>query len=90
MRKGAQTPRKRLLCRAGVSFLEGKEDIFEDWREKFFNTWKVRILPILPPTPHIPTRGKSSPPLLPPSQGLTQIATRLLLRTGRDAREQTG
>uniref|UniRef100_A0A3B4XFL3 MPV17 mitochondrial membrane protein like n=1 Tax=Seriola lalandi dorsalis TaxID=1841481 RepID=A0A3B4XFL3_SERLL len=26
----------------GVSFLEGKEDIFEDWREKFFNTWKVR------------------------------------------------
>lgn len=27
--------------RAGVSFLEGKEDILEDWREKFFNTWKV-------------------------------------------------
>lgn len=25
----------------GVSFLEDKEDIFEDWREKFFNTWKV-------------------------------------------------
>lgn len=26
---------------AGVSFLEGKEDIFADWREKFFNTYKV-------------------------------------------------
>ncbi|KAK1798373.1 hypothetical protein P4O66_007824 [Electrophorus voltai] len=25
----------------GVSFLEGKEDVFEDWREKFFNTYKV-------------------------------------------------
>jgi len=25
-----------------VSFLEGKDDIFEDWREKFFNTWRVR------------------------------------------------
>ncbi|XP_015234894.1 PREDICTED: mpv17-like protein [Cyprinodon variegatus] len=25
----------------GVSFLEGKEDIFEDWREKFFNTWRL-------------------------------------------------
>uniref|UniRef100_G3Q621 MPV17 mitochondrial inner membrane protein like n=1 Tax=Gasterosteus aculeatus aculeatus TaxID=481459 RepID=G3Q621_GASAC len=25
----------------GVSFLEGKEDIFEDWREKFLNTYKV-------------------------------------------------
>ncbi len=37
-----QTLRKRLLCPAGVSFLEGKEDIFEDWREKFFNTWKVK------------------------------------------------
>lgn len=37
-----QTVRKRVLCPAGVSFLEGKEDIFEDWREKFFNTWKVR------------------------------------------------
>ncbi len=36
------TLRKFLLCPAGVSFLEGKEDIFEDWREKFFNTWKVR------------------------------------------------
>lgn len=22
--------------------MEGKEDIFEDWREKFFNTWRVR------------------------------------------------
>ncbi|XP_077387362.1 mpv17-like protein isoform X1 [Festucalex cinctus] len=38
----------------GVSFLEGKEDIFEDWREKFFNTWKVsegagsRLLPLSP------------------------------------------
>lgn len=37
--------RKCLLCPAGVSFLEGKEDIFEDWREKFFNTWKVRKAP---------------------------------------------
>lgn len=25
----------------GVSFLEGKEDILEDWREKFLNTYKV-------------------------------------------------
>lgn len=33
---------KPALCFAGVSFLEGKEDVFEDWREKFFNTWKVR------------------------------------------------
>jgi len=28
-------------CPAGVSFLEGKEDILEDWREKFSNTWQV-------------------------------------------------
>lgn len=34
--------RKCLFRPAGVSFLEGKEDVFEDWREKFFNTWKVR------------------------------------------------
>lgn len=27
----------------GVSFLEGKDDIFEDWREKFFNTYKVGL-----------------------------------------------
>uniref|UniRef100_A0A672QCF7 Si:dkeyp-72e1.7 n=1 Tax=Sinocyclocheilus grahami TaxID=75366 RepID=A0A672QCF7_SINGR len=36
----------------GVSFLEGKEDIFADWREKFFNTYKTRnsltIRPRLP------------------------------------------
>lgn len=24
-----------------MSFLEGKEDITEDWREKFLNTYKV-------------------------------------------------
>lgn len=34
---------KSALCPAGVSFLEEKDDIFEDWREKFFNTWKVRL-----------------------------------------------
>ncbi|CAL8310419.1 unnamed protein product [Arctogadus glacialis] len=28
----------------GVSFLEGKEDVFEDWRDKFFNTWKTGLL----------------------------------------------
>ena len=25
-----------------MSILEGKPDIFEDWREKFLNTYKVR------------------------------------------------
>ncbi|XP_076148239.1 bMERB domain-containing protein 1 isoform X2 [Alosa pseudoharengus] len=28
----------------GVSFLEGKEDIFQDWREKFFNTYKTGLM----------------------------------------------
>ncbi|XP_059413362.1 mpv17-like protein [Carassius carassius] len=28
----------------GVSFLEGKEDIFADWREKFFNTYKTGLM----------------------------------------------
>ncbi|XP_061606301.1 mpv17-like protein isoform X1 [Phyllopteryx taeniolatus] len=28
----------------GVSFLEGKEDVLEDWREKFFNTWKTGLM----------------------------------------------
>ncbi|XP_061159966.1 mpv17-like protein isoform X2 [Syngnathus typhle] len=28
----------------GVSILEGKDDIFEDWREKFFNTWKTGLM----------------------------------------------
>ncbi|XP_062875178.1 mpv17-like protein [Trichomycterus rosablanca] len=28
----------------GVSALEGKEDIFEDWREKFFNTYKTGLM----------------------------------------------
>ncbi|KAF1379949.1 hypothetical protein PFLUV_G00181390 [Perca fluviatilis] len=32
----------------GVSFLEGKEDIFEDWREKFFNTWKFLNFILMP------------------------------------------
>uniref|UniRef100_A0A3Q0SDY5 MPV17 mitochondrial membrane protein like n=1 Tax=Amphilophus citrinellus TaxID=61819 RepID=A0A3Q0SDY5_AMPCI len=32
----------------GVSFLEGKEDIFEDWREKFFNTWKFLNFALMP------------------------------------------
>lgn len=27
----------------GVSALEGKNDVFEDWREKFFNTWKTGL-----------------------------------------------
>ncbi|KAL6476433.1 hypothetical protein MHYP_G00149320 [Metynnis hypsauchen] len=28
----------------GVSFLEGKEEIFEDWRAKFFNTYKTGLM----------------------------------------------
>ncbi|XP_039468944.1 mpv17-like protein isoform X1 [Oreochromis aureus] len=28
----------------GVSFLEGKEDILEDWREKFLNTYKTGLM----------------------------------------------
>ncbi|XP_020333601.1 mpv17-like protein [Oncorhynchus kisutch] len=28
----------------GVSFLEGKEDIFQDWREKFLNTYKTGLM----------------------------------------------
>ncbi|XP_076001448.1 mpv17-like protein [Genypterus blacodes] len=28
----------------GLSFLEGKEDIFEDWRKKFFNTYKTGLM----------------------------------------------
>eukprot|EP00064_Thunnus_orientalis_P025051 superscaffoldBa00011792_g25377 len=32
----------------GVSFLEDKEDIFEDWREKFFNTWKFLNFVLMP------------------------------------------
>ncbi|XP_066499087.1 mpv17-like protein [Hoplias malabaricus] len=28
----------------GVSFVEGKKDIFEDWREKFFNTYKTGLM----------------------------------------------
>ncbi|XP_035035548.1 mpv17-like protein [Hippoglossus stenolepis] len=28
----------------GVSFLEGKDDILEDWRDKFFNTWKTGLM----------------------------------------------
>ncbi|AWP06197.1 putative mpv17-like protein [Scophthalmus maximus] len=28
----------------GVSFLEGKEDIFEDWRKKFLNTYKTGLM----------------------------------------------
>ncbi|KAI3352826.1 hypothetical protein L3Q82_019404 [Scortum barcoo] len=28
----------------GVSLLEGKEDIFEDWREKFLNTYKTGLM----------------------------------------------
>ncbi|MEQ2180676.1 hypothetical protein GOODEAATRI_003637, partial [Goodea atripinnis] len=31
-----------------VSFLEGKEDIFEDWREKFFNTWRFLNFALMP------------------------------------------
>uniref|UniRef100_A0A3Q1CMY9 Mpv17-like protein n=1 Tax=Amphiprion ocellaris TaxID=80972 RepID=A0A3Q1CMY9_AMPOC len=27
-----------------VSFLEGKEDIMEDWREKFLNTYKTGLM----------------------------------------------
>nr|XP_020451826.1 mpv17-like protein [Monopterus albus] len=29
---------------AGVSFLEGKEDIMEDWRKKFLNTYKTGLM----------------------------------------------
>uniref|UniRef100_A0A3Q3FBA2 MPV17 mitochondrial membrane protein like n=1 Tax=Kryptolebias marmoratus TaxID=37003 RepID=A0A3Q3FBA2_KRYMA len=32
----------------GVSFLEGKEDVFEDWREKFFNTWRFLNFVLMP------------------------------------------
>ncbi|RXN31494.1 mpv17 [Labeo rohita] len=32
----------------GVSFLEGKEDIFADWREKFFNTYKFLNFVLMP------------------------------------------
>lgn len=28
----------------GVSFMEGKEDILQDWREKFFNTYKTGLM----------------------------------------------
>ncbi|XP_076853614.1 mpv17-like protein [Brachyhypopomus gauderio] len=28
----------------GLSFLEGKEDVFEDWRGKFFNTYKTGLM----------------------------------------------
>ncbi|KAK2919362.1 hypothetical protein Q8A73_003733 [Channa argus] len=28
----------------GVSFLEGKEDIMEDWRKKFLNTYKTGLM----------------------------------------------
>ncbi|XP_067116007.1 mpv17-like protein isoform X1 [Osmerus mordax] len=28
----------------GVSFLEGKDDILQDWREKFFNTYKTGLM----------------------------------------------
>ncbi|KAK7913560.1 hypothetical protein WMY93_013771 [Mugilogobius chulae] len=28
----------------GVSFLEGKEDITQDWREKFLNTYKTGLM----------------------------------------------
>nr|XP_057904594.1 mpv17-like protein isoform X1 [Doryrhamphus excisus] len=39
----------------GVSFLEGKEDIFEDWREKFFNTWKTGLMywPFMQVSPYL-------------------------------------
>ncbi|TKS69155.1 Mpv17-like protein [Collichthys lucidus] len=32
----------------GVSFLEGKEDITEDWREKFLNTYKFLNFALVP------------------------------------------
>lgn len=53
---------------AGVSFLEGKEDVLEDWREKFFNTWKVRKAPA-------PSSGRMSPSLL--TWKLLQLTARL-------------
>ncbi|XP_066546010.1 LOW QUALITY PROTEIN: mpv17-like protein [Amia ocellicauda] len=28
----------------GMSFLEGKEDILQDWREKFLNTYKTGLM----------------------------------------------
>lgn len=91
VRNGAlQTLRKRLLCPAGVSYLEGKEDIFEDWREKFFNTWKVR-------KESSTTRRKVTFPshtdCCELTARLTQIVSvLLLLRSGRSARarEQAG
>ncbi|XP_063051989.1 mpv17-like protein isoform X2 [Engraulis encrasicolus] len=32
----------------GVSFLEGKDDIFQDWRQKFFNTYRFLNFALVP------------------------------------------
>lgn len=40
---GGQNMNFLFVCHSGLSFLEGKEDITADWREKFLNTYKVRL-----------------------------------------------
>ncbi|XP_045063022.1 uncharacterized protein LOC123481840 isoform X1 [Coregonus clupeaformis] len=39
-----RTSSSQLLPPSRVSFLEGKEDIFQDWREKFLNTYKTGLM----------------------------------------------
>uniref|UniRef100_A0A7N6A9E1 Uncharacterized protein n=1 Tax=Anabas testudineus TaxID=64144 RepID=A0A7N6A9E1_ANATE len=37
-----------MASRKGVSFLEGKDDIMEDWRKKFLNTYKLLNFALVP------------------------------------------
>ncbi|XP_010871211.1 mpv17-like protein [Esox lucius] len=40
----AAAPLATSVFYTGVSLLEGKEDIFQDWREKFLNTYKTGLM----------------------------------------------
>ncbi|XP_034044197.1 mpv17-like protein [Thalassophryne amazonica] len=40
----AAAPLATSVFYTGVSFLEGKEDVMKDWREKFFNTYKTGLM----------------------------------------------
>ncbi|CAN9509843.1 unnamed protein product [Ophioblennius macclurei] len=40
----AAAPLATSVFYTGVSFLEGKDDIFQDWREKFLNTYKTGLM----------------------------------------------
>ncbi|XP_061686703.1 mpv17-like protein isoform X3 [Syngnathoides biaculeatus] len=40
----AAAPLATSVFYTGVSFLEGKDDIMEDWRDKFFNTYKTGLM----------------------------------------------